>query len=611
MAIVSTDSSSTKPSLTNDQELIALAPCSARLLVTAGAGTGKTYTLIHRVSFLVNEENLSPGSEILLLTFSRAAAREIRDRLRLTEGRSRYVHVATFDSFATRILSAVSPSGDWSTADYDGRIQAATRLVLDQVAEALDFLRSYRHVLIDELQDLVGLRAELVKAIIDRADGGWTLFGDPAQAIYSFQVPEEKRAEADGSFQRWLKRRFSTDLQELTLEGNHRAKTSTARLALAVGPLLNQPRPDFGLAYGRLIDVLRSVPSVQDLPEQSPVIPALRRADRSTAILCRNNGQALIVSERLRRQGLPHRVQGPATDRALAPWLAILLGRFQSASVGKRLFLQACDGIPDIEPEKAWTLLKRTEGDRSPTQLNLQILTARIRNGCVLDELVIARQESLVISTIHRSKGLEFDRVIIVEPLPDDMPDEDGGFPDEVRLLYVALTRAKSEILHMNSPKSWYLRRTATSRWYRCGNEAWKRLGIELRPDDIEHLYPAGVGADALAAQKYLALSVRPGDSLALRKRTVMVDGQPRVYYSVFHKETEIGATNQNFTRELLIMYGSKPTHWPEEISNVFVDGVDSVAGSNGVAQKCHIGWADVWLRVRVCGLGKFSYEKL
>ncbi len=86
--------------------------------------------------------------------------------------------------------------------------------------------------------------------------------------------------------------------------------------------------------------------------------------------------------------------------------------------------------FPTSNLEKAWTLLKRTEGDRSPTQLQpFEILTARIRNGCVLDELVIARQESLVISTIHRSKGLEFDRVIIIEPLPDDTPDEDGGFP--------------------------------------------------------------------------------------------------------------------------------------------------------------------------------------
>src|SRR5690349_13289553 len=115
------------PALTEPQALIAYEPHAARQLVNAGAGTGKTFTLIHRVSFLVNEENLNPGSEVLLLTFSRAAAREIRDRLRLTQGRSRYVHVATFDSFATRLLAAIQPGGDWSQAGYDARIERATK----------------------------------------------------------------------------------------------------------------------------------------------------------------------------------------------------------------------------------------------------------------------------------------------------------------------------------------------------------------------------------------------------------------------------------------------------------------------------------------------------
>ena len=50
----------------------------ARLL--AGPGTGKTLTLTRRVAYLVTEKNIKP-SQILTLTFTRAAAFEIRNRI--------------------------------------------------------------------------------------------------------------------------------------------------------------------------------------------------------------------------------------------------------------------------------------------------------------------------------------------------------------------------------------------------------------------------------------------------------------------------------------------------------------------------------------------------
>lgn len=51
----------------------------ARLL--AGPGTGKTYTLAGRVAFLVTEQGIAP-SDILILTFTRMATRELRFRIR-------------------------------------------------------------------------------------------------------------------------------------------------------------------------------------------------------------------------------------------------------------------------------------------------------------------------------------------------------------------------------------------------------------------------------------------------------------------------------------------------------------------------------------------------
>ena len=68
-------------SLTKEQENIVTLGARTQALVTAAAGTGKTHVLVDRLSHLVEVQGLSPGSEILVLSFSRAAVTEVRNRL--------------------------------------------------------------------------------------------------------------------------------------------------------------------------------------------------------------------------------------------------------------------------------------------------------------------------------------------------------------------------------------------------------------------------------------------------------------------------------------------------------------------------------------------------
>ena len=73
----------------------------ARLL--AGPGTGKTLTMTRRVCFLVEEKNV-PASEILAVTFTRAATQELRKRIEDELGEDRSPAVSTLHSFALRQL---------------------------------------------------------------------------------------------------------------------------------------------------------------------------------------------------------------------------------------------------------------------------------------------------------------------------------------------------------------------------------------------------------------------------------------------------------------------------------------------------------------------------
>lgn len=87
----------------NEQQLAAAAAGGGAHLVVAGAGTGKTRTLVYRVAYLV--ESGTPPEQILLLTFTRRAASEMLTRASaLLDGRCQRVQGGTFHAFCLSLL---------------------------------------------------------------------------------------------------------------------------------------------------------------------------------------------------------------------------------------------------------------------------------------------------------------------------------------------------------------------------------------------------------------------------------------------------------------------------------------------------------------------------
>lgn len=88
----------------NPEQREAVSYSSGPLLVLAGAGSGKTRVIAHRIAHLVREEGVSPH-EILAITFTRKAAAEMRRRVETLLGsRIMGAWIGTFHSVCARIL---------------------------------------------------------------------------------------------------------------------------------------------------------------------------------------------------------------------------------------------------------------------------------------------------------------------------------------------------------------------------------------------------------------------------------------------------------------------------------------------------------------------------
>ena len=87
----------------NDRQAEAVQTTEGPLLIMAGAGSGKTRVLTHRIAYLIDEKMVNPWN-ILAITFTNKAAREMKDRAYQLNPATQYCLIATFHSMCVRIL---------------------------------------------------------------------------------------------------------------------------------------------------------------------------------------------------------------------------------------------------------------------------------------------------------------------------------------------------------------------------------------------------------------------------------------------------------------------------------------------------------------------------
>lgn len=117
----------------NPQQREAVASPLNHQLVLAGAGSGKTRVLVHRIAWLMQIEHISPGS-ILAVTFTNKAAKEMRHRIEELTGISpRHLWIGTFHSLAHRLLRThwqqANLPENFQVIDSDDQLRLIKRIV--------------------------------------------------------------------------------------------------------------------------------------------------------------------------------------------------------------------------------------------------------------------------------------------------------------------------------------------------------------------------------------------------------------------------------------------------------------------------------------------------
>ncbi len=170
----------------NDEQYAAVTAEPGPALVLAGAGSGKTRTLTYRVAYLLHQ-GISPG-EILLLTFTNKAAREMLDRVEeLTGIPRRYLWGGTFHSIAQRILrvhgDVIGLRRNYSILD-----EGEAETILKNVIQDRDpkFIKSKNHPKPKVLKNLISYARNTRASVRDEAADRYPFLDGMGEKIAGF-----------------------------------------------------------------------------------------------------------------------------------------------------------------------------------------------------------------------------------------------------------------------------------------------------------------------------------------------------------------------------------------------------------------------------------------
>lgn len=437
------------------QRNVIFSPPGRRLIVDAGPGTGKTAVACARLSHLVTAGDIRP-SQTWMISFTRTAIAEIRARLHSYIGDAAFaVKVATVDAHAWAIHSGYDPNATL-TGSYEENIERVLALVQGD-DDVIDYLRNVEHLIVDEAQDLVGQRADLVEAIISNLDPscGVTVFADEAQAIYGFSEDEGyTAAERPQALLGRLRSAPVYGFEGAALDTIHR--TSVKGLRAIFSEVRTAVLGGLGDGEGLFARIRQSIASYADSNDLKPTKLGLDSLAPGSLVLFRTRSEVLATSQFCQ---VPHSLRLSGYGANLPSWLAICFHDWMQAYMAYDQFLERWTSRversvpPGYGPDEAWAKLVRLGGSADGS-LEIARLRRALASRSAPVELATAEfgLPGLVIGTIHASKGREADSVLLLASDDREFRSADDE-EEETRILFVGSTRARLSLKVGNAIK--------------------------------------------------------------------------------------------------------------------------------------------------------------
>jgi hypothetical protein len=455
-----------------------------RLLVDGGPGTGKTAVLSARIAFLIDNFNYSP-SNILVISFTRTAVAELRNRLStyLVNKQDAFgIRVATIDSHAWSLNSGFDAAASMS-GSFDNNINNVIELVKRHDG-VFEYLKCMSHVFIDESQDVVGNRLELMleltNAIPNKA--GVTIFSDEAQSIYGFSE-KLNSSKIKGSLPSNIEK-FFDNFEKIELVQIHRtSKKNLCEIYTTARALLkSENKPKEILSNVRkLIRASRDekAPPIEELPAFTKGLVG------ETFILFRTRGEALHAANVFFAQNEPCRLRLSGLPNVIQPWIAAIFSDCISPTLIKDDFYKKWVVLfsenLSLNVDLCWNLLVHHFG-LSHEKIDVSYMRTRLSSISPPIEFCLPEfgGKGPVIGTVHTSKGRESDNVIFYFPkIQAYIVNKFEECMEEARTVFVGATRTKSQLFIGDAELT-------TGRTHMKSGRAYREVGLRLNSVNVE-----------------------------------------------------------------------------------------------------------------------------
>jgi ATP-dependent DNA helicase RecQ len=592
-------------SLNEDQRKVYNAPKEHNLLVTAGPGSGKTHTLTLRVARLIQEEKIKPD-EILVLAYNRAVVVELKDRLNRLFHELGYakltkrLKVFTFHGFCKYSLGE-----DLEDVGFDKWTPRFLEIANTTPGKISQKLGAIKYVFVDEFQDITMNRLELLKFIAHPKRTKICVIGDPNQSIYGYDRVNEGGERSPKPYYEEFEKLYKPKNHHLSI--NYRSYIqilekanellSLNRDKFPMPPMVAHNKYEGNDTICEFYDFERDKTNWKEkLIELVNYINEKGKPYTSIAVMFRSNKEVYKAFNDIRKLNLPQiriRVQGTKGNLFSTREFHFFLEKIKI----KFDVTLSLNYFEELKLEKSALLVEnknwdeylvnvflciayefKKEQDEDSTYRDLYEFIkdisfkddgqfGKIYQQNIYDVTQEKPKREIVLTTMHKVKGIEYDAVLI-PPSFCDLPQKiERNFEDEIivpsdledifeeerRLYYVAYTRAKRKLTVIK----WKRENTLDSSYpaiceVLTKEQVEKSLGLLLNEGIEKFTLFWGASDYGRGSFDVIKNQIKIGDEIQLKKRTVNAQaGFDFNVWEVFFNNLRIAQLSSNIPKKM------------------------------------------------------------